>query len=47
MSRWRMPAKMSTTAMLCVQVGYNHYVGRLGLKMPETARIISLHWPDW
>ncbi|WIA13951.1 hypothetical protein OEZ85_002521 [Tetradesmus obliquus] len=26
---------------------YNHYVGRLGLKMPETAALIKRHYVDW
>lgn len=28
-------------------MGYNHFVGRLGLKMPETAAILQAYWPEW
>jgi hypothetical protein len=29
------------------EVGYNHFSGRLGLKMPETAAILQVYWPEW
>lgn len=29
------------------EVGYNHFVGRLGMKMPETAALIKRHYVDW
>jgi hypothetical protein len=29
------------------EVGYNHFSGRLGLKMPETAAILQAYWPEW
>eukprot|EP00775_Hariotina_reticulata_P001818 gene1818-2152_t len=29
------------------EVGYNHYAGRLGLKMPETAALLKLGWPEY
>jgi hypothetical protein len=29
------------------EIGYNHYVGRLGLRMPETQRLLQRKWPDW
>jgi hypothetical protein len=29
------------------EVGYNHFSGRLGLKMPETAAILKAYWPEW
>ncbi|KAI8464060.1 MAG: hypothetical protein J3K34DRAFT_526509 [Monoraphidium minutum] len=28
------------------EIGYNHYVGRLGLRLPETARLLGRSWPD-
>eukprot|EP00775_Hariotina_reticulata_P001819 gene1819-2153_t len=28
------------------EVGYNHYAGRLGLKMPETAALLQANWPE-
>jgi hypothetical protein len=28
------------------ELAYNHYVGRLGLAMPETAQLIANNWPD-
>jgi hypothetical protein len=28
-------------------MGYNHYVGRLGMKMPETAALLARTWPEW
>jgi hypothetical protein len=28
-------------------MGYNHYVGRLGMKMPETAALLARSWPEW
>jgi hypothetical protein len=27
-------------------VGYNHYVGRLGMKLPQLARLITRDWPE-
>jgi hypothetical protein len=29
------------------EMGFNHYVGRLGMWLPETAALISRNWPDW
>jgi hypothetical protein len=29
------------------EMGYNHYVGRLGMKMPETAALLARSWPEW
>lgn len=29
------------------ELGYNHYVGRLGLKMPQTQALIRQHYVDW
>uniref|UniRef100_A0A383V947 Alginate lyase domain-containing protein n=1 Tax=Tetradesmus obliquus TaxID=3088 RepID=A0A383V947_TETOB len=29
------------------EMGYNHFVGRLGLKMPETAALLARSWPEW
>ena len=29
------------------EIGFNHYVGRLGMWMPETALLLSRNWPDW
>ncbi|GBF89133.1 hypothetical protein Rsub_01850 [Raphidocelis subcapitata] len=29
------------------ELGYNHFSGRLGIKMPETARLLSRHPVDW
>lgn len=29
------------------ELGYNHFVGRLGLKMPQTAALIRRHYVDW
>jgi hypothetical protein len=29
------------------EVGYNHFSGRLGLNMPETAAILQAYWPEW
>eukprot|EP00775_Hariotina_reticulata_P010584 gene10584-10742_t len=29
------------------EIGYNHYVGRLGMKMPETALLLQTKWPDY
>lgn len=28
------------------EIGYNHFVGRLGMKLPETARLLARSWPD-
>jgi hypothetical protein len=28
------------------ELAHNHYVGRLGLAMPETAKLIANNWPD-
>eukprot|EP00879_Flechtneria_rotunda_P025186 GHRR01026752.1.p1 GENE.GHRR01026752.1~~GHRR01026752.1.p1 ORF type:complete len:295 (+),score=61.58 GHRR01026752.1:724-1608(+) len=28
------------------ETGYNHYVGRLGMKMPETAQLLAQNWPE-
>eukprot|EP00775_Hariotina_reticulata_P012300 gene12300-12436_t len=28
------------------EIGYNHFVGRLGLKMPETAALLAKYWPE-
>jgi len=29
------------------EIGYNHYVGRLGMSMPETQKLLQRTWPDW
>jgi len=29
------------------EIGYNHYVGRLGMDMPETQILLQRKWPDW
>eukprot|EP00879_Flechtneria_rotunda_P022507 GHRR01023758.1.p2 GENE.GHRR01023758.1~~GHRR01023758.1.p2 ORF type:complete len:279 (+),score=87.28 GHRR01023758.1:1347-2183(+) len=29
------------------EMGYNHYVGRLGMKLPETAALLARSWPEW
>jgi hypothetical protein len=29
------------------EVAYNHFVGRLGMKMPETAALLAGNWPEW
>jgi hypothetical protein len=29
------------------EMGYNHFSGRLGLNMPETAAILQAYWPEW
>jgi hypothetical protein len=29
------------------EIGYNHFVGRLGMKMPETAALLQRHPVDW
>jgi hypothetical protein len=29
------------------EMGYNHFVGRLGMKMPETAALLARSWPEW
>eukprot|EP00878_Enallax_costatus_P043516 GHUV01051527.1.p1 GENE.GHUV01051527.1~~GHUV01051527.1.p1 ORF type:complete len:634 (+),score=132.79 GHUV01051527.1:302-2203(+) len=29
------------------EIGYNHYAGRLGLPMTETAELLKLRWPEW
>ncbi|KAF8067393.1 MER3 [Scenedesmus sp. PABB004] len=29
------------------EVGYNHYAGRLGVQLPETARMLARSWPEW
>jgi hypothetical protein len=29
------------------ELGYNHFVGRLGMKMPETAKLLANHPIDW
>eukprot|EP00878_Enallax_costatus_P000309 GHUV01000382.1.p1 GENE.GHUV01000382.1~~GHUV01000382.1.p1 ORF type:complete len:631 (+),score=126.39 GHUV01000382.1:267-2159(+) len=29
------------------EVGYNHYAGRLGIPMPETAALLKMFWPEW
>ena len=29
------------------ELGYNHYVGRLGMKLPETAELLSQNRVDW
>jgi hypothetical protein len=29
------------------EVGYNHYVGRMGMAMPETQKLLQRKWPDW
>ncbi|WIA13695.1 hypothetical protein OEZ85_007252 [Tetradesmus obliquus] len=29
------------------EVGYNHFAGRLGLAMPETAAVLQAYWPEW
>ena len=29
------------------EMGYNHYVGRLGMRMPETQKLLQRTWPDW
>jgi hypothetical protein len=28
-------------------MGYNHYVGRLGMRLPETAALLARSWPEW
>jgi hypothetical protein len=28
-------------------MGFNHFAGRLGLEMPETAAILQAYWPEW
>lgn len=29
------------------EVAYNHFVGRLGMRMPETAALLAANWPEW
>lgn len=29
------------------EIGYNHFVGRLGVKLPETAALLARSWPDY
>jgi hypothetical protein len=29
------------------EMGYNHYVGRLGMRLPETAAMLARSWPEW
>ncbi|KAF6262671.1 chondroitin AC/alginate lyase [Scenedesmus sp. NREL 46B-D3] len=29
------------------EMGYNHYVGRLGMRLPETAALLARSWPEW
>lgn len=29
------------------EAAYNHYVGRLGLRMPESASLLSRYAPEW
>eukprot|EP00775_Hariotina_reticulata_P012621 gene12621-12751_t len=29
------------------EIGYNHYAGRLGLDMPETAALLANNWPEY
>ena len=29
------------------EIGYNHYIGRLGMSMPETQKLLQRTWPDW
>ncbi|WIA22272.1 hypothetical protein OEZ85_004592 [Tetradesmus obliquus] len=29
------------------EMGYNHYVGRLGMQLPETAAMLARSWPEW
>lgn len=29
------------------EIGYNHYVGRLGMRLPETAALLKRHPVDW
>lgn len=29
------------------EVAHNHFVGRLGMKMPETAALLAGNWPEW
>lgn len=29
------------------ELGYNHFAGRLGMPMPETARLLRRHPVDW
>jgi hypothetical protein len=29
------------------ELGFNHYVGRLGMWLPETAALIARRWPDY
>ena len=29
------------------EIGYNHFVGRLGMSMPETAQLLKRHPVDW
>jgi hypothetical protein len=29
------------------EIAFNHYVGRLGMWLPETATLLSRWWPDW
>lgn len=31
----------------CRELGYNHYAGRLGISMPETAALLARSWPEW
>jgi len=29
------------------EIGYNHYAGRLGLHLPETAALLARNWPEY
>jgi len=30
----------------CREVGYNHYVNRMGLQLPETSKMLAAHRPE-
>eukprot|EP00775_Hariotina_reticulata_P003960 gene3960-4213_t len=43
-TKWLLGVKYLPTGW---EFGFNHYVGRLGIKLPETAALISRYNPDW
>jgi hypothetical protein len=43
-TKWLLGVKYLPTGW---EIGFNHYVGRLGIKLPETAALLSRYNPDW
>jgi len=43
-TKWLVGVKYLPTGW---EVGFNHYTGRLGIKLPETAALLQRYSPDW